>query len=1073
MVNSSRFIEIIKKILKIELRKCWRNFIFEFMIPIIIVIPIYFVINSMPIFENEKSQLWKFGHEFSPEPITDFSQLFQYRNYSDCIRDNRFIGININPENNTLYNEILAYFHRNNELEFRNFNSETELKNYAENPPFNYNKKRRPEICAGLIFNYNPVENKYQYKILINSENIKNVYPKYIDLYNKKPDLETFGWLKIVGVFQTIIDTIIIKQLTGKQDFYINYAYLPMNTEKYQESFMTNYWYIRIICGYAFIWGAILLGFLINDIMAKYEFLLNFEYCDNFKNRILIRFIDIFGIYLMKIFIISAIISGIVAIFLISEMNFIIVWISTFLVLLNIFPYAIFIAKILNKNKQMILLIFIGLGYGLLNLIISKFSLTENSTIKKILFSLYAPGAYFYCMENAFENVGIFENYYNEYKIIYGWLFMIFDFMACFGIISIIEIIITQKNNEILEIQNNKIYLITKKSNDILAKINSGCKIKIFENNFCYKDFIVCEYFEFLLNYLNLRNTLDGYEYYENYEKYKEIFENVCAKFNLNTGSQIKNLAENENYLILLIFALLVKIQKIYIEKLFEKLDEKFYSIVNELINMQKIAGNTIFIYTKSYENLSKINADFILDNDSQKFIQIIDETKNQFKTPKKLENIEIPKIQQKQNFVNKIWAIIWKDYLENIRNFKAILFQFFIPFSSFLLLFLLNTNYQNQIYNYNINDLSEFTNLQIPINSYTHSNKSIENFIFNKYQKLPLKPSNIFYPSEYSISQIVSNFANILSENSGFYIWNLNSTALEAIIYGKIQSPHLPTYFANLLSNEYIKYTTQNEKPMIEMKIETLEFYRENNEQIDGFNFKYLYIIISLISLLFPYIWPSYKIGCENKEKLKEYQILNGLKIYEYWFGKFICDFIKICLISIGLAILHEILSIDIPYFTPIIFCTMISIIGNAYLISIFTSKNVKLYFSLIFMLFFIIVIPLSIIIPMLKLSNLAQEDNSIFLTILDLILRFLIPMYNMGSALTAVAFNKLMQEEGSEFFYSLFDFDCLSLWIFGLLFNIALTILGIYKMETNSNKLTIVYFFSIYNSQILAIYQ
>ncbi len=87
---------VIKEVIKRDLRmlvRDWRRLFWEFVFPLLLSAPLYAVLASESLTQHSAGSLRSEGYEYSAETYPELRALFDYRNYSDCTRDNRYIAI--------------------------------------------------------------------------------------------------------------------------------------------------------------------------------------------------------------------------------------------------------------------------------------------------------------------------------------------------------------------------------------------------------------------------------------------------------------------------------------------------------------------------------------------------------------------------------------------------------------------------------------------------------------------------------------------------------------------------------------------------------------------------------------------------------------------------------------------------------------------------------------------------------------------------------------------------------------------------------------------------------------------
>ncbi len=123
-----------------------------------------------------------------------------------------------------------------------------------------------------------------------------------------------------------------------------------------------------------------------------------------------------------------------------------------------------------------------------------------------------------------------------------------------------------------------------------------------------------------------------------------------------------------------------------------------------------------------------------------------------------------------------------------------------------------------------------------------------------------------------------------------------------------------------------------------------------------------------------------------------------------------------------------------------------------SAYLASCFFSQP-WISAVLFFLAHTFLVCPCALAIPMLKLATLHQlEDASVFSSF-DLAGRAF-PLYNLLSAMTAGAFDRLLRDEGRPFFSSDMDFHFLGQWSGMCLASAATLVATVYFLERHRAK-------------------
>eukprot|EP01022_Parablepharisma_sp_SALTPOND_P009402 TRINITY_DN1390_c0_g1_i1.p1 TRINITY_DN1390_c0_g1~~TRINITY_DN1390_c0_g1_i1.p1 ORF type:complete len:1297 (+),score=90.76 TRINITY_DN1390_c0_g1_i1:1673-5563(+) len=877
-----------------------------------------------------------------------------------------------------------------------------------------------------------------------------------------------------------------------------------MHTNEYKDSFMPLNWYVKVICALPYSVAGISLGFLVWRLQTDQKTLRMFMAFNNFPT--LLYHASMLAFFAAFSLADSCIISILLNLFCLETANFVATWVSTFLLLMNVYPYALIISSMFASPLSTS--VTSTVVYGLANVIASRYALAASSGLYKIAWSLLPSVAYALCIENLFADNGVLTNYYG-YSVAYGWLFMIIDFGVILTIGIILDYILFSGNHDskaekLLKESDEQETMLSgeegEKTGKVFVMYGNLCNINLL--NKTARATNKTKYIVFkegsMLDYLTVKEHFELYSAIvgDKYEEIKQEAEILAGRFELALDKKGKDLTRNQTKLAYIAITLAggQNNKLLLIEEPTYGVDEKYHQMIYDLIAQIKRQQNepTIFIATKN-EYEAEVLADYLLIyskrimakewavpkpyyilkvdtstrtfavNEKGAFKEALEELKEEeysifykegFNFPSKctdrtfiLEEEENSRTNNINNslLLEKIWAVIWYSWIGTLRDLRMILFEFLIPFSAFALLLVISSYTPSNSYVYSLNDLPKDST--VPINVYTRYNESTEK-LFNSDTGLgSLLKIETKHDKSTNIRQIAANFSNSLYFLSnthastylgGYYVVDYNETTLQALIFGNITSPHIPTYFANILSNVYLRHITKNPSAKIITEVVPVDFHREANDQVHDFNIKYLFAIITAMTLLIPLLSMGYTVAKEQTALLRDFQLLNGLKGYEYWTGKALSDFLKLLVLACALIGLHEAFELHIPYFALIVLGSLLPCLLFVYFSALF-SKSHSLFFMIAFIVNVCVVIPAGIMLPMIKISTILQQENAILWTILDFLGR-LIPLYNLTGTLVCGVFNRLMLEEGHEYFESAFEFHFLGEWLF-LLF---LTLIG-----------------------------
>lgn len=965
---------------------------------------------------------------------------------------------------------------------------------YAKNPPYDSRLKRRNETCVSVsLQKFKSPE--YNYTIFVNSGQVPQLYESYIDPYSKAPDLFTFGWLKIVGVLQSLLDSLILRGELNNTKAFVSYAYLPMHTGEHKVSFMTENWHARTIWLFPLLAASVSLGFLVwrlgvDQKVIKRSMSLN-GLSSIWYHLPMLSFFSLFSL------LDSLIISVLLKLFCLPHTNFLALWITVFLCLANVYPYALCIATLFN-NSLALSVSSIVLNVAV-SLVISKYALGSTYGMDKVAWSFFPSISSLLCIKNFLGGGSVLGDYYG-YRVVYGWLLMLLDLALGFLIGLFLDHLAIMKsfggNN--IEIKADK---LLPNDNEAKAYVICGNACDIYLLNkvikrmpeFQRKRMAVLFKDGYTLDFLSVKEHFELHVGLEggSYEDTKQRTEELAEKFNLPLSKRGKNLSSKEKkalYIVLLFSrdddALLV------LDEPTHGVNEKYHQLVYNLIT-QKKQQCSIFIGTRN-EREAELLADFLLIHskrtlvnewavpekhyivktdsaekvfaceETKEMTSFIESTKEDYAAGKvgeysvhcktgfcfpsassrissSLRQRVIAPLNHSQKFRSKIWAIFWCTWVRTVRDLKVFFFEFGAPLMAFGLLFVLSTYAPSNSYTYSLNDLPK--GVGIPANYYTAKNTTTEQLFGRMKERVVMNYGK--YSNESEVEDITADFSSVLynkskSQQSGFlggyYITDYNDLSVQALVFGNVTSPHMPTFFANILSNQFLSSTKKNLR--VHTTIIPIPFYRTSSGQITEFNLKFVFVVITGVFVAISLISMGYVVAQERVDLLKSFQTANGLKSCEYWSGKILADLSKLLILSTVLVIAHKVFRLDIPYYSAILIGSYFSCLVFFYFLNSFSHKLFTFSF-LTLLSHVVIVIPAAVIITMIKLSVIMQEESSFVWIIIDGIAR-VIPIYNLTGTLVASVFHSLLLAEGHTFFASPLAYHFLGQWllfsVFGL---------------------------------------
>jgi len=968
---------------------------------------------------------------------------------------------------------------------------------YANNPPYDHTLNQRNETCLAISLQEFKSP-KYNYTIFVNSKNVPQLYKTYIDPYSKAPDLSAFGWLKVVGVFQILLDSLILKEELFNDKAFISYAFLPMHTEEYKASFMSEDWHVKVIWLFPLLSASISLGFLVWRLGVDQKVIKESMAFNNMSSAWyhipMLTFFSLFS--LLNSFIISILLQALC----LQNANLLALWITIFLCLVNVYPYALCISILFNNSLALSMSSMVL--YMAMSLITSQYALGATYAIDKTSWSFLPSISCLFCIKNFFGDGSITNDYYN-YRITFGWLLMFIDLIFGFLIGLLLDrlvIVISfssantdikfkgdsslkiDTENQLLNEDTGKVYVVCGNSCNIYL-LNKVMELKVKNIRkrvgVLFKDGHTLDLLT-VQEHLKLHIGIEG----SNYEEIKNKVEELANKFNLPLNKKGKKLSQKEKKVLYIILLFAKKDNTLLVlDEPTHGVSEKYHQLIHTLV-MQKKQCCSILIGTRN-EREAELLADFLLIHSKRilvnewevperHYVIKTDTTEKTFTNNerKEIENqiksngadFQAGKIREysihcktgfhfpsassrintsirqhviaplnySQKFFSKIWAIFWCTWISTIRDIKVFFFEFAAPLMTFSLLFILSNYVPSNSYTYSWNDFPE--NMRVPVNLYTLNNKTTE-LLFNKIESR-LITTNIQYSNTTKIANITSNFSSLIYNQSktqyngflgGYYITDYNESNIQALIFGNITSPHMPTFFANTLSNLYLKNLKGNLH--ISTSIIPISFYRASSDQITEFNMKFLFVIITSLSITISVISMGYVIAQERIKLLKLFQVTNGLRMCEYWVGKMLTDLSKLLILLVVLFVMHRIFDIGITHYPFILIGSYFSCLAFFYYLNSFSQKLFAFSF-LTLLVHCIIVIPAAMIITMIKLSVILQQGDSSIWNLIDIIAR-IIPIYNLTATLVSSVFNSLMVAEGHSFFSSSLTWNFLSIWI------------------------------------------
>eukprot|EP01022_Parablepharisma_sp_SALTPOND_P028453 TRINITY_DN70995_c0_g1_i1.p1 TRINITY_DN70995_c0_g1~~TRINITY_DN70995_c0_g1_i1.p1 ORF type:complete len:771 (+),score=42.77 TRINITY_DN70995_c0_g1_i1:1465-3777(+) len=268
-----------------------------------------------------------------------------------------------------------------------------------------------------------------------------------------------------------------------------------------------------------------------------------------------------------------------------------------------------------------------------------------------------------------------------------------------------------------------------------------------------------------------------------------------------------------------------------------------------------------------------------------------------------------------KHNVFTNLWTVLWTVWLVTIRTVQLLICEVVLPIFICCLAFM-SIPYDPQ-YSYTYGSSALPTPQTVLFNSVTKHEESTEalrdfapGYNFNVYD--PIRSN--------SISTILEDVNSLpltmdTSATSIIYVASYKPSELQVFVQGHAPWPHAPTLFANLVVNRYLQLALPESNVQIESTITPITYYNE----IKGILGKILLVILFMICVIIAFSIPPssvmYSIVKENTEGRKFYQLLNGLRLAEYWIGRFLADVVKFAPLIITVVIIASAISLEVTF--------------------------------------------------------------------------------------------------------------------------------------------------------------
>ena len=408
---------------------------------------------------------------------------------------------------------------------------------------------------------------------------------------------------------------------------------------------------------------------------------------------------------------------------------------------------------------------------------------------------------------------------------------------------------------------------------------------------------------------------------------------------------------------------------------------------------------------------------------------------------------------QYRHSCLRNILAVGLCNFKLTFRTARLLFSEIIMPFFIFVLAFITPQYITNYTYVYSP---SEFPTPQnFLINTYSSYGEKTDSLYGLAKGYIPI-PFDFKTSPEKDITETVRSFDEYVYNNStgngyigSLYIHSFSSKEFQAMIMGNSTTPHSATLYANILTNKYLQTITHNQGLNVKLTVNPIPMFSEMKELVAEIVAFVMFIFYTGFALSSPPSGFAYSIVKDRKNKLKFLQLLNGLGINEYWIGRFVGDYAKLIIPVIIVSILEYFRQIHIPYYSLIIFVSLISVIPFGYLESFMFDDENKAY-TVTQILNMLAGAPVGFIITMLKFLSMLKSDSSFNpFVIPDIILR-IFPLYNMGATLSVSAMRQLFLMEGVPLEIAPLGMDFLGICFLATIFDIALLSFFIYLIET-----------------------
>ncbi len=363
---------------------------------------------------------------------------------------------------------------------------------------------------------------------------------------------------------------------------------------------------------------------------------------------------------------------------------------------------------------------------------------------------------------------------------------------------------------------------------------------------------------------------------------------------------------------------------------------------------------------------------------------------------------------------LRNIMIVVWEIWLKTLRSARLFASELVMPLMMYVLaIVVVNTQYK-EAHSYTYGPTLLPTPQLVPVNDVTRYNQSTatlwnvsEGYVSKLYQ---VEQENVELSKIMSeVDDVVYTVKNTTKLFGSYYIESYNGTELQALVLGNIVYPHMPTVFANLLTNKYLRAITKNPDVDVTMTVTPIKMYGALTSKVQGMILVLIFVFYAGIAFSIPATSIVYTVVKERKDGLRSIMRVHGLTGFEFWAGQFIADITKIIIPAVAVVIFKEIMDIAIPYFALVLIVTLIPLLPFNYLLS-FMFKDEKKSQVVTMLLETFLGGASALVLSMLKTIYAISEPRIFYnLAIPDFILR-LIPIYNMISTLGTASFVEMI---------------------------------------------------------------